>query len=79
MTHPFRWAPAANERHASRDTAPAGGLYPNGECVETLCGRELSVDNSDIAWLWPTCPDCNQVAHRIAGCPMPPAKKPLLR
>lgn len=42
MVHPFRWTPAANERHASLDRSPGKG-YPEGMVVETLCGKQRLV------------------------------------
>ncbi|CAL99648.1 hypothetical protein SACE_0299 [Saccharopolyspora erythraea NRRL 2338] len=32
-----------------------------------MCGRELAADNSQHAWFWGTCPDCNREAHRLAA------------
>lgn len=64
--HAFHWVPASNQRHASLDTKPANGNYPTGMCVETLCGYEIGADNSEMAWLWPTCSDCHERAHHIA-------------
>lgn len=68
--HPFSWIPACGKRHASADTKPLGG-YPNGFVVATLCRHQLPADNSDVAWLWETCPECNVKAHELAGIPMP--------
>lgn len=65
MPYPFHWVPCAEERHASLDTRPGGG-YPTGQSVTTLCGGPLTVDNSTLGWLWPTCADCNTRAHRLA-------------
>lgn len=65
------WVPADGARHASIDTKPTGG-YPTGMCVQTLCGHQLIADNTELAWLWETCPDCNAQAHKLARCPMPP-------
>lgn len=65
--HAFHWVPADNQRHASRDTKPANGNFPTGMCVKTLCGRQLPADNSERAWLWATCPDCDAEAPKIAG------------
>ncbi|MGI8308790.1 zinc finger protein [Saccharopolyspora hattusasensis] len=70
--HPFSWVPADGQRHASIDARPGGG-YPTGVCVATLCGHQLIADNTDRAWLWETCPDCNAAAHVLAEVPMPPA------
>jgi hypothetical protein len=63
--YPFHWVPAEGQRHASLDLRPGGG-YPTGMTVSTLCQRELSADNSELAWLWSTCRACNSEAHRIA-------------
>ncbi|GAA0509907.1 hypothetical protein GCM10011581_42840 [Saccharopolyspora subtropica] len=63
--HPFHWVPAEGQRHASLDFRPGGG-YPTGMTVSTLCKQQLSADNSQLAWLWETCRDCNKEAHRIA-------------
>ncbi|MEU5853203.1 zinc finger protein [Saccharopolyspora shandongensis] len=65
--YPFHWVPAAGLRHASTDARPEGSLaYVTGTSVSTLCRQELSADNSEIAWLWPTCGGCDTEAHRIA-------------
>ena len=61
--HPFRWIPADGERHASRDKKPHG--WPDGTVVNALCGRSVRADNRDVAWLWETCPACNQAAHNM--------------
>ncbi|WP_246868998.1 zinc finger protein [Saccharopolyspora sp. ASAGF58] len=63
--HPFHWVPADGQRHASTD-ARLGGGYPTRVCVATLCGHQLIADNTDRAWLWDTCPDCNAAAHKLA-------------
>lgn len=65
--HEFHWVPAHHQRHASTDTKPAHGNYPTGMCVGTLCNRELNADNTELAWFWPTCPDCNTAAHHLAN------------
>ena len=72
MPHPFRWVPADRQRHASGDRRPALG-YPTGTVVKTLCGHQLVADNGPGAWLWETCPECNEKAHGLAGVPMPMA------
>ncbi|WP_168584098.1 hypothetical protein [Saccharopolyspora sp. ASAGF58] len=41
--------------------------------VATLCGYQLAVENTTLALLWETCPDCNAAAHVLAEVPMPPA------
>lgn len=66
--HPFSWVPADGRRHATTDAKPRGGYH--GNRVQTLCDRRVCVDNSDIAWLWPTCPECNTSAHELADVPM---------
>lgn len=72
MPYPFHWVPAgstgdptASKRHASLDTRPGGG-YPTGMTVATLCGFQLSADNSTAAWTWDTCVACDAEAHRLA-------------
>lgn len=65
--HAFHWVPAEEQRHASLDTKPAHGNYPTGTCIETLCGQQLSADNSEHAWFWTTFPACNAEAHKIAS------------
>ncbi|MCI2421839.1 hypothetical protein MOQ72_30830 [Saccharopolyspora sp. K220] len=67
--HPFHWTPAQGQRHASLDTRPGGG-YPTGMSVKTLCNQQLTAENTDLAWLWLTCPDCDVEAHRLAGVPL---------
>lgn len=65
--YPFHWVPAGGARHASTDARPDGALaYPSGTGVRTLCGADLVADNSEVAWLWSTCADCNAAARRIA-------------
>ncbi|GGI80879.1 hypothetical protein GCM10011581_17810 [Saccharopolyspora subtropica] len=66
--HPFSWVPAVGQRHASTDAKPAGG-YPTGMTVQTLCGHQLIADNTETAWLWETCPECNAAARVLAGLP----------
>ncbi|WP_263254086.1 zinc finger protein [Saccharopolyspora rosea] len=67
--HPFSWVPADGQRHATADVRPPGG-FSTGLVVETLCGQQVQADNSDMAWLWETCPTCNVRAHELAGIPM---------
>ncbi|MDA3647990.1 hypothetical protein LZ318_22675 [Saccharopolyspora indica] len=68
--HPFHWAPAAGQRHASADEHPPGAaVYPNGTEITTLCGLAVEADAGDMAWLWPTCVDCNAAARTLAGVP----------
>lgn len=65
--YPFHWVPAGGVRHASTDARSAGLLvYPTGTPVSTLCGLDAVADNSELAWLWATCAECNSQAHRIA-------------
>lgn len=66
MVHPFRWAPAESQRHASLDRSPGKG-YPEGTVVQTLCGKQLRAETSDVSWLWKTCPDCNIRARELAS------------
>ncbi|WP_443204464.1 zinc finger protein [Saccharopolyspora sp. 5N708] len=68
--HPFHWVPAQDQRHASLDRRPGGG-YPTGMSVRTLCDQQLTAENTELAWLWLTCPDCNIEAHRLANVPFP--------
>lgn len=65
--HPFHWVPAGGARHASTDAKETVGNYPTGTVVKTLCGDDVTADNGQLAWLWPTCPACNAEAHRLAG------------
>ncbi|MGW3468785.1 zinc finger protein [Saccharopolyspora sp. NPDC000995] len=71
MPHPFRWQPGNGQRHATLKPRPRGG-FPAESQVETLCGKQITVDNSDIAWLWTTCPECDKTAHELAGTPIAP-------
>lgn len=68
MSHPFTWVPAADERHASVDPAPAHA-YPAGQEIARLCGREVIAEVGDYAWLWPTCADCDRRAREMVGAP----------
>ncbi|PKW14139.1 zinc finger protein [Saccharopolyspora spinosa] len=70
--YPFHWVPAEGARHAIADQRPAGG-WPEGETITVLCGSEVAADNSELAWLWDTCPDCNAGRTCLAEVPMPPA------
>ncbi|MEV0697236.1 zinc finger protein [Saccharopolyspora sp. NPDC050389] len=67
--HPFSWVPAAGQRHASTESRPPG-RFPTGMAVTVLCGEHLRADNSELAWLWSTCPLCNEKAHLLAGIPL---------
>ena len=40
------------------------------ERIATLCGGRRTADNSDLAWLWETCPPCNREAYRLAAPPL---------
>ncbi|MCI2421603.1 hypothetical protein MOQ72_29635 [Saccharopolyspora sp. K220] len=65
--YPFHWVPAGGARHASLDPHPDSAFcYPSGIGVRTLCGQQVTADNSVLAWLWSTCPDCNDEARRLA-------------
>ena len=66
MPHPFRWQPGEGQRHATLCARPRGGFPPETR-IKTLCGETVTVDNSDLAWLWTTCPECNQVARDLAN------------
>lgn len=75
MPHPFRWQPGEGKRHATLMPRPRGG-FPDGTEVDTLCGTRVAADNSDIAWLWSTCTECNEQAHAMAGTPgVPPSAR----
>ncbi|KAA5829203.1 hypothetical protein F1721_26420 [Saccharopolyspora hirsuta] len=68
--HPFHWTPADGQRHASADAHPPGALvYPDGTEVTTLCERTVLAESGDMAWLWPTCADCNAAARALVGLP----------
>ncbi|MDR7301001.1 zinc finger protein [Haloactinomyces albus] len=75
MPHPFTWVPADQARHASTDSTPNGHGYPTGTEVMTLCEQQLTADNSENAWFWGTCPDCNVAAHELTGVEIPTASK----
>lgn len=63
--HPFRWVPADGGRHATADVRLAGA-YAAGEVIGSLCGRSVMVaEGTEIAWLWPTCPECNHEARSL--------------
>lgn len=69
--YPFHWVPAAGQRHASLDEKPCGSAYQSGTQVRNLCRQDLPADNSDVAWLWQTCGDCNTEARLLAGVTPP--------
>ncbi|NHD18118.1 MULTISPECIES: zinc finger protein [Actinopolyspora] len=70
MSHPFTWVPAAWQRHASRDPVPPPAAeFPQGVLVSTLCGQELTSASGELAWLWGTCPECDDAAREIVGVP----------
>ncbi|MFR9731859.1 zinc finger protein [Saccharopolyspora sp. MS10] len=66
MPYPFRWIPAAGERHATTDSAPGPGLPPAGSAA-TLCDRQVVVAHGEQAWLWPTCRACGAAVHPLAA------------
>lgn len=67
--HPFTWRPARDgARHATAQNAPNDGTR-----FEALCGAMVTADCNEVAWLHPTCDDCNSEAHRLAEVPMPVA------
>ena len=66
MPHPFHWQPGDGLRHATLQARPRGG-YTDETRIETLCGTSITVDDSEHAWLWTTCSECNKVAHVLAG------------
>lgn len=68
MSHPITWAPAAGQRHASLVPASARA-YAAGQEVETLCGRTVSAEVGEYAWLWSTCPECDRAAREMVGAP----------
>lgn len=68
--HPFSWVPGDGRRHAIGEARPPGG-WPDEAEITALCGDDVHADNSTFAWFWPTCPDCNVAAHRLADVPMP--------
>lgn len=70
MPHPFTWTPtpADRRRHASLDATPGPG-FPTGTTVRTLCGHRLVAENTDMAWLWPTCDGCDKRTREIADLP----------
>ncbi len=72
MPHPFTWVPAERARHASTDPKQKGRNYPTGTEVTTLCGQQVTADNSELAWFWPTCASCYAAARELAGIEAPP-------
>ncbi|GAB3688012.1 zinc finger protein [Saccharopolyspora sp. ID03-671] len=63
--HPFRWVPADGGRHATADIRLAGA-YAVGESITALCRRSVTVARgTELAWLWPTCAECNREAHAL--------------
>ncbi len=73
MPHGFTWVPAKDARHGSVDPVPHGRSYPTGTEIRTLCGQLLTADNDKLASFWPTCSQCDVIAHERAGLPLPPA------
>ncbi|WP_461155600.1 zinc finger protein [Saccharopolyspora tripterygii] len=66
--HPFHWAPAAGRRHASVDPYPPGcSIYPDGVEITTLCGETVTSARGELAWLWETCPGCDQAVRKLLG------------
>ncbi|ASU79847.1 hypothetical protein CDG81_18045 [Actinopolyspora erythraea] len=71
MSHPFTWVPAANERHASKDPVSQGRIqYAEGQSVTTLCGQMVEACDNELAWLWWTCPTCDDETRAIVGVPL---------
>ncbi|GAB2734109.1 hypothetical protein GCM10027174_03570 [Salinifilum aidingensis] len=62
--HPFSWCPGGGARHATTSHRPQTGTE-----VTALCGSAVTADHSDVAWLWPTCAECNAAAHDMVGTP----------
>ncbi|NHD18961.1 MULTISPECIES: zinc finger protein [unclassified Actinopolyspora] len=70
MSHPFTWVPGDHARHVSEDPVPPPGVeFPPDLTVTALCGREVTSAAGEIAWLWPTCPDCDDRARELVGAP----------
>lgn len=69
MPHPFSWVPAQGARHATTDPRPpnCGRVYPPDVVVSALCGREVAAAVGAVAWLWETCPDCDEHARSLVG------------
>ena len=62
----FGWVPADGGRHATADVRLAGA-YATGETIVALCARKVTVAKStEVAWLWPTCVECNSEAYALA-------------
>lgn len=66
--YPFSWVPANEARHASSDKRPTGG-WPDGTELTALCGRKIQAASGELAWLWPTCAECDAAARILAGLP----------
>ncbi|GAB2740193.1 hypothetical protein GCM10027174_12000 [Salinifilum aidingensis] len=69
MPHPFSWVPAQGARHATTDPRPprSGRVHPPDVVVSTLCGEEVPAAAGEVAWLWETCPDCDERARALVG------------
>ncbi|GAB2752235.1 hypothetical protein GCM10027174_29040 [Salinifilum aidingensis] len=48
---------------------PPGREFPPDTNVATLCGRVVVSAAGDLAWLWPTCADCDEQARELVGVP----------
>ncbi|PRW62952.1 zinc finger protein [Actinopolyspora mortivallis] len=74
MSHPIAWVPAERARHASTDPVSRRGCreYPEGQRVTTLCGQTVEACEGELAWLWWTCPDCDDRARELVGAPPRP-------
>ncbi|MFC6093936.1 zinc finger protein [Saccharothrix lopnurensis] len=63
MTQPFRWYPHDGERHAI--PVDAG----HGECIETLCHKELVMDTGRRLRCEATCAECDSTWRAAVGIP----------
>ncbi|WP_312864254.1 zinc finger protein [Saccharopolyspora phatthalungensis] len=66
-----------HQRHATPDQRPAGG-WPEDAEVTALCNRRIRPESGELAWLWPTCPECDVAAHVLAGAPMVGSRRPTM-
>ncbi|MHA6802919.1 zinc finger protein [Salinifilum ghardaiensis] len=71
MPHPFSWVPGQGARHATTDPRPphSGLVYPPDVPVSALCGRAVTTAGGVTAWLWETCPECDERARALVGAP----------
>ncbi len=76
---PFTWVPAAGHRHASSDDKPPSREFPPDTNVATLYGRVVVSAAGDLAWLWPTCGDCDEQARALVAMPPRSARYPTAR